>query len=44
MQELCREARLRYKSHRLESVPFSLMGNAAIWFIELPYNSIYTLD
>ena len=29
---------------RLRVFPLSLRGEAAIWFNELPYNSIYTLD
>lgn len=29
---------------KLRVLPLSLMGEASIWFIKFPYNSIYTWD
>ena len=44
MQKLCGEARLRYECHWVAGISSTLMGDATIWFIELPYNSTYTWD
>lgn len=44
MQELHRKARFGHGSHRDKSVPFLTNERGVIWFIELPYNYIYTWD
>ena len=44
MEKLCGEARLRYERHRVSRVSYIITRDAAVWFDELPYNSIYTWD